>query len=357
MTNEIVYVLDQNLKKIGLIEDYFSLIWTERYDEAGDFEIDIPITYDLSALINFGNFLMMMNSGTIMVIQDIQPRTSESRSSLNVSGESVESLFRSRVTGAPWHIQGDIENALYGLVAAHVTNPVLSPREITLIKDTFPTPQSYADHHDIFDPGSVYEIIENVCKNNGLGFKLAKDGYQLEFIVYKGVDRSYAQSTNPYVIFSNNFGNVLSSSYYESIKGQVNSVLVLTDDSVSSLQAVWVYENDSTVPEDLDRFEATISTSIDRDIDGGGPDTLTDAEVLEIIETRGRDKIRELNKVGVFEGELDISGNFVYGTHFGMGDILQCKIEDRNIKARVIELIRSYTNEGFRTDVTLNFVL
>ncbi len=40
-----------------------------------------------------------------------------------------------------------------------------------------------------------------------------------------------------------------------------------------------------------------------------------------------------------------------------MGDIVQCNLQERNVKARVIELVRSYSTEGEKSYVAMDFII
>lgn len=351
-----VYSLDDSLVKTGLIEDYFSLIWTERYNDVGDFELELPITYDLDKRIDLGGMLILPNSDRVMLIQDIKPQTGRDRTSLLVTGESFETVLKERVTLGVTHLDGVVtaETEIYSLISAHITNPILGARDITIVNNTLPTPSITATHTDIYDPGSLYKIITAICEATGLGFKFELNSGLMKFSVYEGVDRSYSQdpATNPFVIFSPAFGNVISSSYYESILGLVNAVLVLTDDGV--YPSTWVYETDAASPQYYSRKEEVLETTIDRTV---SLPNLTDAEVLAIIKVRGREIIRERKQAGLFEGDFDITGNFVYGTDFYLGDIVECKIENRTVSARLAEVTTAISQEGITTYAALDFVL
>ena len=45
-----LFVLDKNLDVVTIVDVYTSLIWTERYQGAGDFELHLPV--DRNALQN-----------------------------------------------------------------------------------------------------------------------------------------------------------------------------------------------------------------------------------------------------------------------------------------------------------------
>ena len=52
-----IYVLDKTLKRIGLIDNYVSLIWTTRYYTYGDFELYLPVTTEFIELLQIGYYL------------------------------------------------------------------------------------------------------------------------------------------------------------------------------------------------------------------------------------------------------------------------------------------------------------
>lgn len=56
-----------------------------------------------------------------------------------------------------------------------------------------------------------------IPKNVGFRIKLSDDN-KFVFKLYAGADRSYDQFTNPYVIFSPKFENVINTNYLESKK-------------------------------------------------------------------------------------------------------------------------------------------
>ena len=427
----LIYVLNPVLDVIAIIEDYYSLIWVERYSEVGDFELELPIEYALDSTIAFGNFLYIGASDKLMLIEDIKPSFGEELSSLLVKGQSSECLLKRRVLLNPINVDGIAEEIIYTFVDENVTSPVNTNREIDLFKTTFPsvsTSEAFAEQVII---QTVYDVVKLICKNTGLGFKIVNENDKLAFSVYKGENRSYDQGANSYVIFSDDFDNVIASSFYESEKDKINIVLVTTEDQVVALRRTFVWEEGEGEPAGLDRSETVLEAGINRlvgypeevyvepppeppepeedlpdpipdptlgvvgrvclDAVGitanpvmetytgwhlfdnlisvgitvnpemiipwrGGP-PLSDAEMLTIITTKGRQLIEEDKSVGLFEGDFDIQGNFKYGVDFFMGDVVQCDLEGKNVKARVIELVRSYSTEGEKSYVAMDFII
>ena len=437
----LIYVLNGTRSVIDIIEDYYSLIWTERYSDVGDFELELPIEYALDPSIVFGNFLYIGVSDKLMVIEDIKPSFGEEKTNLLIRGRSAESLLGQRVLLNPVNVEGIAEATIYTLVDENIVNPDDSKRSINAFKDTFPSVSTTVEFEEQLEMQNLYNAVKTICKNTNLGFKISlEDDRKLAFSVYEGEDRSYDQSINTYVIFSDDFDNVISSSFYESEKDKINIVLVATEDWVEALQRVFVWESGESEPQWAGRREVILETNIDRivgvsiapepvPVTIAGPDppdppeppeppssppplsaptlgvvgqdnlaaidiqvnpiiqvyslfnhlvsvgiistpmvpmpaigvygepSLSDAEVLAIINTRGRVVIEENKLVGLFEGDFDIQGNFEYGVDFFMGDVVQCNLEGRNVKARIIELVRSYSVEGEKSYVAMDFII
>lgn len=346
-----VLVLDSTLTPIGMIDDYYSLIWAERYSEAGDFELELPIKYQSDPLITFGNFLYTNISDKPMLIEDIKPMFGEDKISLLVSGESAESMLKRRIVEGVQNIAGRSEIMIYDLIRFHITEPEDTDREISLFKTDFPAMLTTPVYNDQFENQTLYEITKVICRNTGLGFKIIIYDGELVFLIYEGLDHSDEQSENDLVVFSETFDNVISSSYYSSERDKVTVVLVVTDDSV--YPSVYVWAAGASEPTGSDRHEIVLETTIDRDVEDP---PLTDAEVLSIILQKGRELINEV-PVGIFEGNFNIQGSFKYGVDFFMGDLVQCILSGKEVKARVIEVVHSYSAEGRKAYVAMDFMV
>lgn len=93
-----VYIFDNNLSKIGVVDNYESLIWTERYDEVGDFELRIRASTTSRNLFYEGLKLGIRDSTRVMVVESILDEISDDGGSyLTVTGPSYEEILRSRV--------------------------------------------------------------------------------------------------------------------------------------------------------------------------------------------------------------------------------------------------------------------
>lgn len=354
MIVHVYKVISNYFVKQAIIEDFYSLVWAERFYELGDFELELPIEYAEEEYIADNYYIRIPDSNVVMEIEEVKPYTEEDKSTLLVKGRSVECALGKRVFTVPIAVDDVAETIIYSLIDENLTSPSDSKRRIYLFKQTFPTVSTTATFAGLFEQDkTIQAAVLEICKATGLGLKAEPTSdNQMSFLVYEGVDRSFDQSTNPYVIFSEQFDNILESSFYESVKGTFNVVYVYTNDSVYDLVEVWAAGESE--PQYAPRREGSLEMSIDRDVTDP---PLSDAEVLAIINTRGRAEIEENKVVGMFEGEFDIQGNFKYGTDFFMGDIVQCNIQGRNAKSRIIELVRSFSTDGETSYVAMDFII
>lgn len=104
--NMIVYITDETLTEIGVI-DHGSVIWTQKYNDLGEFEITVPATLELLNLFRSGVFALREESKSVMMIEKIQTKTNpESGDYIVVTGRSTEALLNRRIV---WE-QTNIDN-------------------------------------------------------------------------------------------------------------------------------------------------------------------------------------------------------------------------------------------------------
>ena len=102
--NRILYVRDKNTRSIiSIQEGYLSLTWTERYQEAGEFVLDLPVTADNIDLYQEGRYISRDDTDESMVIDTIDITESfgdEKKPVLEVKGRTLSSLLTRRVNAS-----------------------------------------------------------------------------------------------------------------------------------------------------------------------------------------------------------------------------------------------------------------
>lgn len=241
-----VLILDQEFNQVCVIDTFESLLWTERYNEAGEFELYMPVNTALLNLVRQDYYVWMKDSDETMIIEEIKIETSaDSGSKLVYKGRSLASILDRRIIWnefACYH--ANLQDCIGKLLDRNVINPSVENRKIPgFIFEKSDDPEITKLTLDArFDGENLYDTIVDICQSNSIGFRVyLNDDNKFVFKLYVGEDRSYEQSKNPYVVFSPKFENLLSSEYMESDKTYKNMNLVV------GLQEIESEDNDETV--------------------------------------------------------------------------------------------------------------
>lgn len=93
-----LYILDDDLRRITVIDKFESLVWTERFQSFGDFELVINYTQSLQTSLQQGTKVIVNKSHRIMVVDQVENVTdNDGKKYLNVKGTSLEKFLRDRV--------------------------------------------------------------------------------------------------------------------------------------------------------------------------------------------------------------------------------------------------------------------
>lgn len=340
--------MDPSLERVGVIDSYRSIIWTQRYYEPGDFEIWIDATPENIALCRRGRLLyrdMDYENGTlksVMIIQLVQLHTSlEEGNTILLQGKDIKSLLNQRIIWNQTVFSGTLEANIRKAITENVISPSIAARAISnfvlaVEMGGTATVKAQATGENlgtwISEQLKVYEI----------GYDVVVTGGSFVFSLYRGVDRSYEQSVNPYVVFSPGYENLLGTDYIEDATEYANVAMIAGEGSGSSRKTATA--GDSIVS-GLDRREVFIDAKdLSTDTDSG---TISTSTYKAQLVTKGEEALAE-HQVGVeFTGEIQPNVNFTYGVDYFLGD----KIEIANeygveASARIIEIIDSEDETG-----------
>lgn len=338
-------VLDQEFNAISVIDTYESSIWTDRYYECGDFELYTTITEVVPEYIKQDYYLQSPYSEHLMVIEKILITTdAENGNHITITGRSLESLLDRRIVWGQKTVRGNLQDAIKTLIEENVISPSDNKRRIDnfMFESSSDPAITQLSIEAQYTGDNLYDVIQKICSEQEIGFKIIlNDNKQFVFKLYAGSDRSYDQTVNPYVVFSPNFDNILSSNYVESKESLKNVALIGGEGEGSERKYTTIGENSG-----LNRREIFVDA---RDIssDVGDGITLTGEEYDILLQQRGKEKLTENTDVISFEGQVDSALMFKYGEDFFNGDIVQVANEyGHETKARVIEIITSENNEG-----------
>lgn len=338
-------ILDTNFKAIDIIDTFESFIWTDRYNTAGDFEIYLSMDRTLLELLKQDYYLWNADSEHVMIIEDINITSDvEEGDKLYVTGRSLESILERRIVWGQRILSGNLQFAIETLLNENIISPTIADRRISNFIFEASTDERITSLtiDTQYTGDSLYDVIHKLCIKHGLGFKITlNEANQFVFSLYIGTDRSYEQTENPYVEFSQSFDNIINSSYLESKKAYKNVTLVAGEGEGSERKMATVGSGVGLERRELFTDARDISSNIGYDV------VLTDAQYTEQLIQRGTDNLADYIAIKAFEGEAEASTMFVYGIDFFIGDIVQVANEyGHEGRVRISELVISQTQTG-----------
>lgn len=332
-------IMNTNFEKLAVIDDYSSFIWTTRYYDVGDFELCVDVTINNINLLQIGYYIMRDDDDNLGIIEKINiSQNSDGKERLIVSGRFLASVIGRRIISKQTQVSGTVSKAIETLLDNEVINPTDSSRQISglnYISSVVSTDTFQAQ----YTGKNLLTVIEDLCLTYGLGFKvILQENNEFTFKLYEGVDRSYNQNINPYIVFSDKYDNLISSQYEESHQNLVNAVLVAGEGEGIDRKMIWALNGS---PSGLDRYEYFADK---RDIQSNEGE-ISEEDYYEQLQNSGNEYLTEFTSA--FTGDVYFD-NIKYREDVNVGDI--CTIENEKwgiyINSRLVEVIESVNESG-----------
>jgi hypothetical protein len=355
-----LYTLDNLLRREAVIDKFESLIWSERFQAEGDFELSLQSTIASRSTFTAGRWLAFNKSVRVMQVDTVEDGTdSEGRNILKVKGPSIERVLDDRVargamtsttveakwvlTGLPAAIARKVFHDIceLGTLSSNDIIPFMTTVDI-LPDDTLPEPPDSVTIE--LEIQSVYSAVKGICDLYDLGFRLIRnyDNSQLAFQIYAGSDRTTGQDVLPSVLFSPDLNNLTNTTELTSVSGAKNVAYVF---SPVGYRIVTPQDVDPATP----GFDRHVLVVVADDITDPTP-SIANA----LMDQRGKEELSKNRAFAGFDGEISQSSQYIYGVDYQLGDL----VEQRNVDGvanvmRVSEQIFVSDNEGERSYPTL----
>lgn len=354
-----VYILDQLNRRDRVIDRFESLIWTERWQAFGDFELVLYSSLENRELFQVGTRISINSSMRVMEVETTEDiRSSDGKATLRVKGTSLEDILNDRVakeslsdttTSPKWSITdvpGDVARKIFhDICVTGILNDGDIILGITEDNVLFPddTIEESTDTVTIsFPPTTVYNAVKQVCEVYDLGFRIVRDPVSnlLYWDVYAGSDRTTAQDDLGAVIFSPDLDNLENTTELTTTALYKNVAYVFSPVGVEV-----VYPD--TIDPDIAGFDRRVLM-----VDASDITEPTGASAALI--QRGKEALAGSRQLSAFDGELNRNVAYKYGLDYNLGDL----IEMRNVDGvtnymRVSEQIFVSDAEGERSYPTL----
>lgn len=196
-----LYQTDTTFQPINIIDNFESCVWTDRYDEHGDFVLVIPWSYALANALKTFKYLVQSESDRIMMVETVsQPRDIAKKDGnlVKITGRSLEAFLYFR--DHRWEVDGDpsvLKTGSQGAIINSIINDtclISAQTDDNLPGLVLGTPPSSSSRTLTIPRGNVYDMVQPLCKAENYGFKWTRTLVSGQSIwqVYQGVDRSVA---------------------------------------------------------------------------------------------------------------------------------------------------------------------
>lgn len=330
-------VMNDQFERLAVIDDYISFIWTTRYYSAGDFELCVDVNAKNMSLFVKDYYVVRDDDDNVGIIEDIViQRDDDGNEMLIVTGRFLASILGRRIIAAQTTVSGKISACISTLINENVISPSVADRTIpNFVLGTYDTSQTMRAQ---YTGKNLLDTISGICETYGIGFKVTLNASnQFVFTLYEGVDRTYDQSENPWVIFSDKYDNLLSSEYEENYRDVVTAVLVAGEGEGEDRKTAWVTNGDTG----LARHEAYKDQRQIQSDDG----EISDAEYTELLQESGKESLTQYTTA--FTGTVYFD-NITYKEDVDVGDM--CVIENSRwgiyLNSRLVEVIESVSESG-----------
>lgn len=321
-----VYVLDQSFSIVGVVDDFESLIWRPAYYDVGDFELYVNasarvvtllkknyyLVRDIDVLIDSDNKITYRN---VMIIKNFKLTTDiENGDHYTVTGRELKYLLHQRVVWSQTNLTGTVEDGIRKLVTDNAIEPIDGYRKIPKLMLGASAGLTDTISKQVTG-GYLDDAIKEICITYGYGWEVYVYDGNIVFIVYQGVDRSYDQTERPFVVFSDDFDNILNSEYALNTESYANMALIAGEGEGTGRLHTTVGEFYSG----LERYEVYVDA---RDISQNKDteDEISLDDYRELLKERGKEKIAEMTFTEGFTGQVLENVNFIYGLDYFLGD-------------------------------------
>ena len=329
--------MNDQFERLAIIDDYSSFIWSTRYYTTGDFQLIVNADDKYMNLFVKGYYVVRDDDENVGIIETITiDRNEDGNDVMVVKGRFLDSIIARRIIAVQTTVSGKISACIEQLLDENIINPDDSDRQISnFIIDSYEIATTMQAQ---YTGKNLLETISNICETYGIGYKVTLNSdNEFVFQLYEGVDRTYDQSVNTWVIFSDTYDNLLSSQYEENYSNVVNAVLVAGEGEGLDRTTAWITDGSTG----LERYELYKDQRNIRSDEGEIPAE----EYTKLLQESGKESMTKYTSA--FTGVVYFD-NIRYKTDVNIGDI--CVIENAkwgiSINSRLVEVIESVSETG-----------
>lgn len=384
------------------VENTGSLIWTERYLDAGEFQFTTPIIAETRLKMPCGELVSLQDSTQVMMIESHSIKLDDDGVlNLVVKGRAVESFFEQRAfhgsyyydnltkksyTSAQWiavMMWEAVVNATAKSVISFMSNDTSASAAIALgwpIENVLPNVKvGMASGASIgsavrwpYTGGPAYPKLMEVAGENELGIRSIRppvtyagtnvitvsasaaitgaavtNSPSMFFEVYRGKDRTRSQAVNPVVIFHHQVGDMDTPEQVFSIKGLKSVAMVMGRDPGGPYDGDGYNWNDDYTIAGWDRRVVHL------DMGDHFTDTSSQNWYTKTMNA-AKSAVRKSRDISFLSGDISETSKYKYNVDYGLGDkVSMFSGYGPEETMYVSEVVRTEDESGERTIPTL----
>lgn len=359
-----IQVRDENTRKIIRVASYFtSLIWTERFNSPGDFELVLPLTKQNYDDFKVDRYIFLYDRPTLMIIEKVIIDLNEM--SIKATGQSFESVLYRRICKEwnpnigktiPDHPKNKFGTTLQYVISdgfgVDEDHPDETAEYIKYEGDNIDRPSDditaqkvdYAQRGDDFGT-YFYELAQYF--NVGVRAKFDQETENIYFSIYDG---TLKKNMN----FGSSSYNLEKASFTYSTENLLTSAMIAGEGegenrkTVSIAKSLTVYNEDGSIKETNLRYTGVQQrqTYVDaRDIQKESGET-NDA-YIQRLKDKGQERLFSSNFEQSIDGKITDNGPYRLYRDYGLGDVVTIKNEYFTAEVKIKEIIRSWDNSGY----------
>lgn len=344
----LVYVVNNvGLARMGVVDDYEYLIWNDKFCDCGDFELSIPYESRNATLFQIDRYITVDYSDRTMVIESIILNNSDGKYHIIVKGRSLESILERRVFFEKYEATMPLNSFLKDILNKTFIAPDDEARKISNMYYSS-SPVCDGDEYKVtadFSGENVLTAVKTLTNMFDLGFSVILINRSFRVSIEFPTDRTLGKSSKP-IIFSPNMDTLFNSNFIDTTDGKCNVAYCGGGENWANREYVTLHAPYTTYFgtgfTGLTRREMYISGEITKE-ECNGNQTL----YHDILRSYGMNKFKEYYTTTAFEGEINNTVGYEYGTDYKIGDIVT--VDDgmgNSAKARIVEYIISDNEEG-----------
>jgi hypothetical protein len=349
---------DIDLRNGELVHGIKTVMWIERYREAGEFTITANVSSGIRDALPIGTFISHIKTPEVMVVENHEISDQKTDDlEVTITGRSFETILEQRIVGANKTFPaGEPTNVVLAantswrqaetLISLHIeTGQVVDPADV--LKNVYPmatvnnsTGASVAREVPF---GTVYDAVIDILAEDNIGISTSRPtgGSAVTWIfIHDGVDRRNQ------VVFSFDAGDITNADYLWSNKSSKNSILVTSNWSQVMVKAGAGYSRRVTIID---------ASDIDEHIKDP-PDQTVRWQIENNLTNRGYAVLKSMNQISLSKAQAaKNSKKYVYRKHFNVGDIVLIDgLFNESASMRVTEYVEIFDKDGSSQYPTLS---